>query len=163
MSFAAHPVERQTNSNCELPTEHSSVAGRVDEIKEYTIATEVLKRSDDFNPKTDNIVRVQAHRLRNKLEEYYSREGIRDPVRIFIPSGHYYPEYDTKRSTQETAAVEPIPISDDVTETLPAEKPSPAAPGFSRKVSWPWLALSLLVVNFGLISYVLLRPVRKES
>ncbi len=170
MSFSAKPVERQANSNGEVPTEHSSVteaqddlavderllalervlqsktfcnagsmrhflefiversvAGRVDEIKEYTIATEVLRRSDDFDPKTDNIVRVQAHRLRNKLEEYYSREGIRDPVRIFIPSGHYYPEYDTKRSTQETAAVEPIPISDDVTETLPAEKPSPAA------------------------------------
>jgi len=140
-----------------------SVAGRVDEIKEYTIATEVLRRSDDFNPKTDNIVRVQAHRLRNKLEEYYSREGISDPVRIFIPSGHYYPEYDTKRPTQETAAVERIPISHDVTETLPAEKPSRAAPGFSRKAPWPWLALALLVVNLGLISYVLLRPARKES
>ena len=206
MSFSAQPLERQTNSNGEVPTEHSSVAeaqddpavderllalqrvlqsktfcnagsmrhflefiversvaGRVDEIKEYTIATEVLRRSDDFNPKTDNIVRVQAHRLRNKLEEYYSREGLRDPVRIFIPSGHYYPEYDNQRPTQQTPTVERIPISHDVTETLPAEEPGSAAPSFSRRGPWPWLALALIVMNLGLFAYLWLRPARKES
>src|SRR5258708_33152726 len=70
-----------------------SLAGRVDEIKEYTIATEVLGQSHDFDPKSDNIVRVQAHRLGRKLDEYYGQEGTHYPVRILIPSGHYYPQY----------------------------------------------------------------------
>src|SRR5882762_7668100 len=70
-----------------------SLAGRVDEIKEYTIATEVLGRSHDFDPKSDNIVRVQAHRLRKKLDEYYVQEGTHDPIRILIPSGHRSEEH----------------------------------------------------------------------
>ncbi len=57
-----------------------SVAERADEIKEYTIATEVLGRSSDFSSKADNIVRVQAARLRKKLAEYYNEEGAQDPI-----------------------------------------------------------------------------------
>jgi len=86
-----------------------SLEGRVDEIKEYTIATEVLGRSHDFDPKSDNIVRVQAHRLRKKLDEYYSQEGTHDPVRILIPSGHYYPEYHTNWTPPGIPSFEPYP------------------------------------------------------
>jgi hypothetical protein len=66
-----------------------SVAERADEIKEYTIATEVLGRSSDFSSKADNIVRVQAARLRKKLAEYYNGEGAENPLQIFIARGHY--------------------------------------------------------------------------
>jgi hypothetical protein len=140
-----------------------SIAGRVDEIKEYTIATEVLGRSYDFNPKSDNIVRVQAHRLRNKLAEYYSQEGTHDPVRIFIPSGHYYPEYHTHSPGQQIPSIEPTPIDPDAAQTSLTAKPNAPPARFSARLLWQPLVLALLILNLLFVSYLLLRPARKEN
>ena len=79
-----------------------SVAGSVGDIKEYTIATEALGRSPDFDPKADNIVRVQMQRLRRKLDEYYSYEGAQNPIRIVIPRGHYKPEFHSAPSNDNS-------------------------------------------------------------
>src|SRR5882762_2853668 len=70
------------------------IAGEPDALKEYTIGAEALGRRQDFAPKTDPIVRVQSHRLRLKLKEYYEFEGRHDPVLIQIPKGHYVPTFD---------------------------------------------------------------------
>lgn len=64
-----------------------------DTLKEYTIGVEAFSRPQDFDPKTDTIVRVQIHRLRQKLREYYESDGQRDPVLIEIPKGHYLPVF----------------------------------------------------------------------
>jgi hypothetical protein len=66
-----------------------SVLGNAAEIKEYTIGIEALGRKQDFDPKTDPIVRVQMHRLRQKLREYYDSEGRGDSVLVDLPRGHY--------------------------------------------------------------------------
>jgi hypothetical protein len=58
-------------------------------IKEYQIATEVFGRSTDFDPQLDSMVRVQAGRLRVKLTEYYSSDGVDDPVIVELPKGTY--------------------------------------------------------------------------
>jgi hypothetical protein len=58
-------------------------------LKEYQIATEVLGRPAGFDPQSDSTVRVQAGRLRVKLTEYYSHEGIDDLVVVEIPKGSY--------------------------------------------------------------------------
>ena len=58
-------------------------------IKEYQIATEVFGRSDDFDPQLDSMVRVQAGRLRAKLAEYYSVNGIDDATVVELPKGTY--------------------------------------------------------------------------
>ena len=71
-----------------------SIAGAGETLKEYTIGVEALGRKDDFDPKIDPIVRVQSHRLRIKLKEYYSHEGSRDPILIQIPKGHYLPTFE---------------------------------------------------------------------
>jgi len=68
-----------------------SLEGKPDGLKEYTIGLEAFGRKADFDPKTDTIVRVQTHRLRQKLKEYYEQEGIHDPILIEIPKGHYCP------------------------------------------------------------------------
>src|SRR5919199_2142257 len=67
--------------------------GRADEIKEYSIALEALGRSPDFDPKKDSIVRVEAHRLRKRLEEYYRTAGSNGAVHIVIPNGQYPPHF----------------------------------------------------------------------
>lgn len=65
-------------------------------IKEYEIATEVLGRGPDFDPRLDSTVRVHTGRLRSKLAEYYSGPGIHDPIRISIPKGAYHVAYDVR-------------------------------------------------------------------
>src|SRR5881227_2305202 len=72
--------------------------GRSDEIKEYSIALEALGRSADFDPKKDSIVRVEAHRLRKRLEEYYCSSGASNEVHIAIPNGQYRPHFVLKHS-----------------------------------------------------------------
>jgi hypothetical protein len=63
-------------------------------LKEYTIGVEAFGRPQDFDPKTDTIVRVQIHRLRQKLKEYYDSEGRHDPILVEIPKGHYLPTFE---------------------------------------------------------------------
>ena len=58
-------------------------------LKEYQIATEVLGRPAGFDPQSDSTVRVQAGRLRVKLAEYYTHEGVNDPILVEIPKGSY--------------------------------------------------------------------------
>src|SRR5690242_7305334 len=48
--------------------------GSREEIKEYSNAVEALGRSPDFDQRRDSIVRVEAHRLRKRLREYYENE-----------------------------------------------------------------------------------------
>jgi hypothetical protein len=58
-------------------------------IKEFQIATEVFGRPDDFDPQLDSMVRVQAGRLRSKLTEYYSSDGLEDSIVVELPKGTY--------------------------------------------------------------------------
>lgn len=69
-----------------------SLHGNHDQIKETTVALQVFGRSADYNPRTDPIVRVHARRVREKLERYYSTEGIGSPIQITIPKGTYIPQ-----------------------------------------------------------------------
>ncbi len=53
------------------------------------MALTAFDRSDDFDPQTDPIVRIEASRLRRALEHYYLTTGKSDPLRIGIPKGSY--------------------------------------------------------------------------
>jgi Malectin domain len=67
--------------------------GDADQIKEYSIAVEALGRRSDFDQKRDSIVRVEAHRLRKRLSDYYAGEGSDHAVHIVIPNGGYAPQF----------------------------------------------------------------------
>jgi hypothetical protein len=70
-----------------------TIADRDALLKEYTIATEVFGRNSDYDPRIDSVVRVQAGRLRTKLQEYYTTEGKSDQIIIDLPKGHYHPVF----------------------------------------------------------------------
>ena len=72
-----------------------AITGTTETLKEYTIGVEAFGRKQDFDPKTDTIVRVQIHRLRQKLKEYYDAEGSHDPILVEIPKGHYLPSFES--------------------------------------------------------------------
>ena len=73
--------------------------GGAEALKEYTIGVEAFGRPQDFDPKTDTIVRVQIHRLRQKLAEYYEADGSRDPILVEIPKGHYLPSFEAVKDS----------------------------------------------------------------
>src|SRR5579883_3333582 len=74
-----------------------TLQGQSQEIKEYSIAVEVLGKPADYDPRLDTSVRVQAHRLREKLEEYYATEGASDEILIELPKGHYVPQFSRRQ------------------------------------------------------------------
>lgn len=71
-----------------------ALAGRADELKGYALGIDVFDKPDDFDPGIDTIVRVQANKLRTRLDLYYSQEGHDDPVRIHVPKGSYAPVFE---------------------------------------------------------------------
>ena len=75
----------------------AALEGREDELKESVIGVNVLNRPSDFDSRSDNGVRVQAHRLRARLQRYYAGPGAGDPIRIRIPKGHYIPVFERQR------------------------------------------------------------------
>jgi TolB-like protein len=84
-----------------------TLAGRADRLKAYTIALEVLGRDDSFDPQTDPVVRMEAGKLRRRLERYYLSAGQDDPVRIEIPKGGYVPTFSGQADADEAATAKP--------------------------------------------------------
>ena len=93
-----HATNRQREFLQFVVTE--TIAGRVQEIKAYTVATRVFGRKSDFDQATDPIVSIQANGLRRALERYYLVAGKQDPVRIDIPKGTYVPTFHEQTAVE---------------------------------------------------------------
>ena len=145
----------------------TKLAGREEEIKEYTIATSVLNRPSDFNPQLDAIVRIHASRLRNILVRYYYTAGADAPIVISIPKGSYVPVFEAKNGTVEyqvsvapaiTVNEKPAPLSKDVHKNpvlavLPFHDLSPEQPndGFIKTLGEQ---LSMELAKFDNLSVI---------
>ena len=69
-------------------------SGQTEHLNEYNIATEVLGRSKTvFNAAEDAIARVETHRLRKRLAEFYENEGKDHPIQVTLPTGSYAPVF----------------------------------------------------------------------
>lgn len=82
----------------------TNLAGREGQLKESVIGVAVFNRGASYDPKTDPIVRVEARRLRARLEAYYQNGGGADAVRISLPKGGYCPSFEFVRP-------EPLPAA----------------------------------------------------
>src|SRR5204863_6822573 len=94
-------------------------------VKESVIGVEVFGRSPGYDPRIEPIVRIEARRLREKLQAYYEKQGSQDPVVIQLPKGGYVPTFDMR----------PVPVAPAVLEMpgLPDSR-SPVVP--LRLTSW---------------------------
>ena len=87
--------------------------------KEHQVAVEALGRPEDFDSRTDSVVRVTVARLRAKLAEYYATDGRFDHIRIEIPKGSYKVEFHNQTISPDS----------------PADTPPTAAGESSRRIS----------------------------
>jgi TolB-like protein len=89
-------------------TVESKLSGREQQVKEYVIGREVFDRKDDYDPRLDPIVRVEARRLRAKLTEYYKGPGRADTVRLEYPRGTYVPVVARPPAAPPASAASPV-------------------------------------------------------
>src|SRR5262249_18065019 len=62
-------------------------------IPEKRTRANALGKPQDFKESKDASVRVEMHRLRKRLADYYEQEGARHSIRIVIPTGQYAPQF----------------------------------------------------------------------
>lgn len=80
--------------------------GRQNALKEYLVGVEVFNKMETFDPRIDSIVRVEARRLRSKLERYYQTEGRDDQIVIQFRKGSYVPIIMTREQFQTSGYVD---------------------------------------------------------
>jgi hypothetical protein len=98
------------------------------EVKEYDIAVHALGRSRDFDPQIDAIVRVTAHALRKRLEQYYRTDGAEHSVHIYLPPGHYIPKFVRKSELKTEKLQLRLEDAMEAGERRPARAASAATP-----------------------------------
>lgn len=145
-------------------------AGEADRLKGVSIAMDVFGKDGDFDASTDAVVRVQAGRLRELLDQYFANEGVAEPVRIAIPRGGYVPSYelnairlpgDAKSATgniarQPQASAEAAPAADYLDsptsdEPVPLMAPAAPAQSLTRQLRFFWAAMVLVIAMLGVL------------
>jgi Malectin domain len=101
--------------------------GESDQIREYDIATGVFGRPLTFDPGQDAIARVEIHRLRKKLKEYYDVEGKDQQIRISIPPGTYAPVFQHRTESakvipRQESAIQSLAVTSERTVLAPGLK-----------------------------------------
>ncbi len=114
--------------------------GSGERLKETVIGVEVFGRAAGYDPSLEPIVRVEARRLRDKLEQYYAGRGANDPVVITLPKGGYTPEFSF-----------PPVVSSLLPPVALAERPSRLN---SRVWRIPVMLVVLIVLTLGIGRYV---------
>ncbi|WP_214472225.1 tetratricopeptide repeat protein [Mesorhizobium sp. dw_380] len=138
-------------------------AGEADRLKGFSIAMDVFGKDGDFDPSTDAVVRVQAGRLRELLQQYFANEGVAEPVRIAIPRGGYVPAYELNAIRLPEAAK---PTGQTEAAAAPSEQPSAAddaaaaaallavaapVPSVARHLRFFWMAIVVVIAMLGVL------------
>ena len=84
--------------------------GRGANIRAKLIAADVYGRRPEDGAEQEAIVRVDAGRLRRRLDVYYSDEGARDAVRIHVLSGGYMPTFEAIEFAEPEDSDQPLSI-----------------------------------------------------
>jgi hypothetical protein len=77
--------------------------------KEIEVAEAVFGRTFDFDVALDSTVRVYVHRLRKKLDDFYSGPGKAEPIRLAVPKGEYRLVAVSREQEDEIVRLAPEP------------------------------------------------------
>lgn len=127
-----------------------------DQPSEYDIATEVFGRSKiKFDSSDDAIVRVELHRLRKKLKEFYDGPGKDHSIRIEIPHGSHLPVFShaSRLAVPENGSAHP-PEGSQPGQKAGGPLPGPALSRTAvKKTLYLWISICavVLIASPGLI------------
>src|SRR5579883_599747 len=107
-----------------------TLAGEDRTLTEYSIALDVFRKPESFDPRKESTVRAEMSRLRKALADYYENGGAADAWRFEFPSGGYTPSL--------------------VAASRPATRSLPAQP--SRVPLWVW-ASAVVLFSSGVWAY----------
>ena len=89
-----------------------ALQGRGGRIKETVIGLQVFdRRAATYDPGLDPIVRVQAGRVRAKLNAYYQQEGAGDQIVIEVPRGQYVPIFRVRPNAQHRTDASAVSVA----------------------------------------------------
>jgi TolB-like protein/tetratricopeptide (TPR) repeat protein len=145
-----------------------ALAGRADQLKEYTVAVAGLGKPASFDPATDASVRVAARQLRFKLAEHY-REGAigsLDAIVIELPKGGYVPTFasrtpdkaisrtdDTNASVTPERAGQPLDGPPTASETASMAHTAPPPRRGGHRAVWPIAFIGMVGVAAALFPF----------
>ena len=112
-------------------------SGNTEQVKEYNIAVQALHRQEHFDPQSDTIVRVTAHTLRKKLDQYYAAEGASHPIQIRLPAGKYVLQFERREAT-------PLPVADSGQSSPLSEPLVPVIPANMQSHRSFWISLAVI-------------------
>ena len=101
---------------------HETLAGRADELKEYSIGMVAFDKGESFDPRLDPVVRVEAMRLRSRLAHYYLEQAGPDEIVIEVPKGSYAAAFSAAKEVQprESAGRLNLKMSSNLVLAMPA-------------------------------------------
>ncbi|MEZ5535198.1 MAG: hypothetical protein R3F02_06190 [Thiolinea sp.] len=115
-----------------------TLQGRRGGINQYSIAINAFGKAADFDAGDNPLVRVQAGRLRTRLQEYYDTEGRFNPIQIDVPSGSYCPVFERRKMLSPGSA-----LTDGLREISQSQGPGivciPRSFAVDETVGWPFI------------------------
>lgn len=119
--------------------------GKGPQLKESLLGIEVFGRPAGYDPRVDPVVRVEAAKLRSRIEEYYREDAPEQGVVLEFPRGCYMPRFRYRVLLAGVPAVGP---EEETGETHPPEQAKEAAaPAPPRTRRWLWAALAVLALT----------------
>ena len=114
-----------------------TLAGRGDQLKEFTVGEQVFDKGGDFDTRSDPIVRVQAGRLRARLTRYQLEEGQNDEIIIELPKGRYVPVFRTRDASPPRRRITTVLLERNSLSVLPFEYQgeAPVLPGLASGIT----------------------------
>src|SRR5215472_14181526 len=92
------------------------LGGQLAALREIALGIDFFGRAPStYDPKTDAVVRIEAGRLRQRLDRYYHGEGIDAPFEISLDKGSYLPQFRVRAPAAVTIGAQPsiavLPLS----------------------------------------------------
>ncbi len=162
--IVASPTFVRSERLCSLLTYvcEMTFKGRGAELNEQKIGQAVFGRSRDYDSTIDGIVRTQASRLRQRLEQYFREEGAHETIRVVIPRGGYVPVFEPQPLLHPFVKPEIVEAESAAAGSAPAVQEPANNRYFSLRLL-PWLLCVFLTAGLLLsVFHDRLFPVRTK-
>jgi tetratricopeptide (TPR) repeat protein len=130
-------------------------------LSERTIGIVVFDRAEDWDPKLDPIVRIEARRLREKLGQYYVSVPTEQAVILDLPKGGYRISFDWRagppveapttpkeEDSEEQRSEQPLISGDRDFVTKPAK----TSTLWTRRSFWLWIFSLALCIGLAAVT-----------